>query len=219
MRPCTIRFLAAIILISTFASVQIAAVQSNKSELKLVSILQRYTQKQVDELLQKQLDDLHKTISQHETFERRDALEGQRDTLHGKGILVADGAKLYIVTHKHLIKATELLGATHREVITDFLTAHLETANKSNDINLLNFVSISPAGSPVVFSDDKTDLAIISLQQHSKKLIADYIKQNGGVGIPVQKIGQTGISGINTSAVLPLLKKLQLNEQNPNFNK
>ena len=208
-----------IALITCIGFVQTTTAQSKNSTIRIETVLQRYNQKQVAELLQKQLDDLHKTISQHETFERRDALEGIKDTLHGTGILVAEGPKLYIVAPKHLVKATEPLGVTHREVITDFFIAHLDVPKKTNDINLLNLVSISPEGSPVVFSDDKTDLAIISLQQHSKKLILDYIKQNGGVGIPVQNIGKTNIQDINVSAVVPLLKKLQVNEKNPAFNK
>lgn len=215
MKPAVIKLTFFIALFSIFAATQVVA----QSTLQLVSVLQRYNERQVDELLQKQLDDLHKTISQHETFERRDALAGAKDTVRGVGVLIADGSKLYILTQKHLIKATELLGVTHREVITDFLTAHLNVSKKTNDINLLNLVSISPEASPVIFSDDKTDMAIISLQQRSKKLIVDYIKQNGGRGVPVKNIGKPGWAGLHIEAIVPLLRKLQINERNPNFNK
>jgi hypothetical protein len=219
MRSAFFKTFVVVALFSITAQAQTVPAKWKNSTVSVESILRRYNQQQVHDLLQKQLADLGKTISQHETFERRDALEGIKDTVHGAGILLSDGAKLYIIVPKHLVKATEPLGVTHREVITDFLTAHLDNpAKKTNDINLLNFVSIVPAGSPVVFSDDQTDVAIISLQQKSKKLIADYIKQNGGVGISVQTIAKANIPGINTSAVAPLLKKLQVNEKNPAFN-
>ncbi len=219
MRLLLIRSLTIIGLMSSFAHSQTVPVPQ-KSVVRLEAILQRYTEKQVHDLLQKKLAEIGKTISQHETFEIRDGFEAVKDTVVGKGVLLADGAKLYIVTNKHLVKATSPIGVTQREVITDFLVAHLDIPNKhTDDINLLNFVSVTPEGSPVVFSDDKTDLAIISLQQRTKKMIADYIRQNGAVGIPVQSIGKTDLPSLNKQAIVPLLRKLQVNERSPAFNR
>src|SRR5476649_588780 len=88
-----------------------------KAVVKIEAVQQRYVPEQVDALLKKKLDSIGHTISQHETADIRAEISGIRDTLHGTGLMIADGTKWYLVTAKHIIRATELSNGV--ETITD----------------------------------------------------------------------------------------------------
>jgi len=158
-----------------------------KAVVKVESIQQRYTPEQVDVLLQKKLDSIKHGISQHETYDIRDGLAGIRDTMRGTGLFIADGPKIYLVTAKHIIKATEL--SKGLETITDLVTIKADAADKeTNDIYLLNLTTGFSKYKPFVLSSDDEDLGIISFQKNDYKSIVAYLKQIGVVPIPITTV-------------------------------
>lgn len=161
--------------------------QWKKAVVKIESIQQRYNFAQADVILHKQIDGL-RGISQHDTYSRQDSILTIKDTIRGTGIMVSDGNKIYLVTAKHLIKATENL-SNGLETINDLLSIKFDAANKkSNDISLMNLAANTVNLQPFVFSDNKTDLGIISFQKSNYKMIIAYLKQVGCVPVPIQTI-------------------------------
>lgn len=158
-----------------------------KAVVKVESIQQRYTPEQVDVLLQKKLDSIKHGISQHETYDIRDGLAGIRDTMRGTGLFIADGVKIYLVTAKHIIRATEL--SKGLETITDLVTIRADVADKkTNDIYLLNLTTGFSKYKPFILSSDDLDLGIISFQKNGYKAIVAYLMQIGVVPMPIISI-------------------------------
>jgi V8-like Glu-specific endopeptidase len=161
--------------------------QWKKAVVKIESIQQRYNFAQADVILHKQIDGL-RGISQHDTYSRQDSILTIKDTIRGTGIMISDGNKIYLVTAKHLVKATEKLG-NGLETINDLLSIKTDADNKkSNDISLMNLATNTVNRQPFMFSDDKTDLGIISFQKSNYKMIVAYLKQVGCVPVPIQSI-------------------------------
>ena len=158
-----------------------------KAVVKIESIQQRYNMDQVDVLLHKQIDTL-KGLSQHDKYERQGQLLTIKDTIHGTGLLIADGDKVYMVTAKHLIKATENNG-NEKESINDLISFKVNVnGNVSNDVSLMNLSTNQLNIRPFVFSADDVDLGIISFQKPGYKPILNYLKQIGCVPIPIQTV-------------------------------
>jgi len=161
--------------------------QWKKAVVKIESIQQRYNFAQVDAMLHKQTDSV-KGLSQHEKYNTQGELLTISDTIRGTGFLVSDGNKVYLVTAKHLIKATEN-AANNTEIINDLITIKTNTGNKvSNDISLMNLSENKVSLQPFVFSSNKEDIGIISFQKASHRTILTYMKQEGCVPIPIQSI-------------------------------
>jgi V8-like Glu-specific endopeptidase len=160
-----------------------------KTVVKIESVQQRYTPEQVDVLLQKTLDSIGHVISQHETADIRNAFSAINDTIRGTGVMISDNAKIYMVTAKHIIKATELSNGL--ETIGDHIAIRIDaTDKKTNEISLLNLTNGLTRAKPFVLSSDEDDLAIISFQKTNYyKLVIAYMKQNGVAPIPLQSIG------------------------------
>ena len=160
-----------------------------KAIVKLESIQQRYTFSQVDVLLQKQIDTI-KALSQHDKYNRQAELLTLKDTIRGTALLVSDGAKIYLITARHLIKATENEG-NNLESINDLISIQVKLGNKaSNDISLMNLSTNVIDRRPFVFSSDQIDIGIISFQKSSYKPILAYLKQNGCEPMPIQFIDE-----------------------------
>ncbi|MDB5009226.1 MAG: hypothetical protein JWQ06_15 [Mucilaginibacter sp.] len=173
--------------------------QWKKAVVKIESIQQRYTSAQVDMLLHQQVDTI-KRLSQHEMYSRLDDLVNIKDTIRGTGILVADGTKIYLITAKHLIKATEKL-TNGLETINDLLSIKSNVNNKkSNDISLMNLATNDVPARPFIFSDDQNDIGIISFQKIGYKSIVAYIKQMGCIPVPIQLIDN--LNNMNTNDAL-----------------
>ncbi|MGZ3757446.1 MAG: S1 family peptidase [Mucilaginibacter sp.] len=163
-----------------------------KAVVKIESIQQRYNMDQVDVLLHKQIDTL-KGLSQHDKYERQGQLLTIKDTIRGTGLLIADGDKVYLVTAKHLIKATENNG-TEKESINDLISIRVNVNGKvSNDVSLMNLSTNQLNIRPFVFSADNVDLGIISFQKPGYKPILNYLKQMGCVPIQLQSIEKSVI--------------------------
>jgi V8-like Glu-specific endopeptidase len=160
--------------------------QWKKAVVKIESIQQRYTFDQVDAILHKKLDTI-KGMSQHDRYNQQGELLTIKDTIRGTGILVADGNKIYLVTAKHIIKATDNVGNV--ENINDLISIKTNANGKaSNDISLMNLATNVLNLKPYVFSSNADDLGIISFQKSDYKAIVAYIKQSGCVPIPMQSI-------------------------------
>ena len=158
--------------------------------VKIESIQQRYNFAQVDAILHHQTDTMHH-LSQHEKYNTQGELLTIKDTIRGTGILVSDGNKVYLVTAKHVIKATENT-ASHMETVNDLISMKTDARNKtSNDINLMNLAEGKPGLQPFIFSSDQDDLGIISLQKESYKPILAYLKQMGCTPVSTQSFGDT----------------------------
>jgi V8-like Glu-specific endopeptidase len=177
--------------------------QWKKAVVKIESIQQRYTFDQVDAMLHKKLDTI-KGISQHDRYNQQGELLTIKDTIRGTGILIADGNKIYLITAKHIIKATDNVGNV--ESINDLISIKINANGKvSNDISLMNLATNVMNLRPYVFSSDQNDLAIISFQKNDYKATVAYMKQNGCVPIPVQSIldlnymSSKKVSGLNTN--------------------
>ena len=167
--------------------------QWKKAIVKIESIQQRYTFDQVDAMLHKKLDTI-KGISQHDRYNQQGELLTIKDTIRGTGILIADGNKIYLVTAKHIIKATDNVGNV--ESINDLITIKTNANGKaSNDISLMNLATNVMNLRPYVFSSNADDLGIISFQKSDYKAIVAYIKQSGCIPLPVQAI--QNINNIN----------------------
>ncbi len=165
-----------------------------KAVVKIESVQQRYSPEQIDGILKKKLDSIGHTISQHETADIRGEISGIKDTLRGTGLMISDGTKWYLVTAKHIIKATELSNGA--ETITDQLFIRSDANDKkSNEIPLLSLTTGLTKYKPFVLSSDKEDLIIISFQKSDYKANVAYMKQIGVVPIPVQDISQTEDNG------------------------
>jgi len=170
--------------------------QWKKAVVKIESVQQRYNPEQVDGFLKKKLDSIGHVISQHETADIRGEISGIRDTLRGTGVLIADGSKIYLVTAKHLIKATELSNGA--ETITDQLTIAADASGKkTNEIPLLSLTTGLTRYKPFVLSSDKEDLVIISFQKNDYKTNLVYMKQVGVVAVPIQAIAQMNGSEVS----------------------
>jgi|GEM_PF-5957855 len=160
--------------------------QWKKAVVKIESIQQRYTFDQVDAMLHKKLDTI-KGISQHDRYNQQGELLTIKDTIRGTGILIADGPKIYLVTAKHIIKATDNVG--NIESINDLISIKTNANGKaSNDISLMNLATNVMNLRPYVFSSNADDLGIISFQKNDYKAIVAYIKQSGCVPIQVKSI-------------------------------
>jgi S1-C subfamily serine protease len=178
-------FAATLFTVNTFA--QAPTDQWKKAIVKIESIQQRYNFAQVDVLLHQQVDTI-KRLSQHDMYSRQDDLINLKDTIRGTGLLIADGTKIYLITAKHLVKATEKLG-TGLETVNDLITIKSNiNGKKSNDVSLMNLANNDVHIRPFVFSDDQNDLGIISFQKSNYKAIVAYMKQMGCVPVPVQAI-------------------------------
>jgi len=188
-----ILFIASLICGSAFAQTP-AIVRWKKAVVKIEAVQQRYSPEQIDGFLKKKLDSIGHTISQHETADIRGEISGIKDTLRGTGLMIADGTKWYLVTAKHIIKATELSNGA--ETITDQLFIRsAATDKKTNEIPLLSLTSGLTKYKPFVLSSDKEDLVIISFQKSDYKANVTYMKQIGVVPIPVQDIASAEDSG------------------------
>ena len=164
--------------------------QWKKAVVKIESVQQRYSPDQLDILLQKKLDSIGHVISQHETADIRGELAAIKDTLRGTGLLIADGAKIYLITAKHLIKATELSNGL--ETLTDQLTIRTDATEKqTNTISLLSLTTGLSKFKPFVLSGDKNDLGIISFQKNDYKSTVAYLKQIGVIPVPVEVMVNT----------------------------
>lgn len=181
---------ATLFTVHTFA--QAPTDQWKKAVVKIESIQQRYNFAQIDVLLHEQIDTI-KRLSQHETYSRQDDLISLKDTIRGTGLLVADGTKIYLVTAKHLIKATINL-TTGLETINDLISIKSNINDKkSNEVSLMNLANNNVHIRPFIFSDDQNDLGIISFQKNNYKAIVAYIKQMGCVPVPIQAIDNLAI--------------------------
>lgn len=187
-----------------------------KAVVKIESIQQRYNMDQVDVLLHKQIDTL-KGLSQHDKFERQGQLLTIKDTIRGTGILIGDGDKVYLVTAKHLIKATENNG-NEKESINDLISIKVNINGKvSNDISLMNLSTNQMNIRPFVFSADDVDLGIISFQKPAYKPILNYLKQMGCVPIQLQTVETSVVvsNGDQISLIgFPALQVQNLNNAN-----
>jgi len=186
-----IYFLNTLCIVSLFCSSLLAQTpgvnQWKKAVVKIESVQQRYSPDQLDVLLQKKLDSIGHVISQHETADIRGELAAIKDTLRGTGLLIVDGSKIYLVTAKHLIKATELSNGL--ETLTDQLTIRTDATEKpTNTISLLSLTTGLSKFKPFVLSSDKNDLGIISFQKNDYKSTVAYLKQIGVMPIPLQAI-------------------------------
>jgi len=191
-------FLVFILSISTYAIIyaQHHAVNGHKTNInwqsaivKIESIQQRYNVEQADVLLHKQIDTI-KGLSQHDKFERQGELLTIRDTIRGTGILISSGNGIYLVTAKHIVKATENSG-NEAESINDLISIKAYAGKLiSNNIPLMNLSAPSTSLRPFVFSSDAEDIAVISLQKKSYKAIVAYLKQIGCKAVLTQIIGE-----------------------------
>jgi len=158
-----------------------------KAVVKIESIQQRYNFGQVDAILHKQTDTM-RHLSQHEKYNTQGELLTLKDTLRGTGIIIYDGSKIYLVTAKHLIKATEN-AADNAETINDLISIKTNAGNKiSNDISLMNLSESKVNLQPFVFSSDNNDIGIISFQKESYKKILAYLDLEGCAPVPVNAI-------------------------------
>jgi len=191
MRTYILNTICATLLFCISAFAQSPAIsQWKKAVVKIESVQQRYSPGQVDVFLKKKLDSIGHTISQHETADIRGEISGIKDTLRGTGLMIADGTKIYMVTAKHLIKATELSNGA--ETITDQLAIRTDaTDKKTNEIPLLSLTTGLTKYKPYILSTDKEDLIIISFQKSDYKVNVAYMKQAGVVPVPVQSIAST----------------------------
>jgi V8-like Glu-specific endopeptidase len=165
----------------------ISAEKWQKALVKIESVQQRYNMDQVDVLLHKQIDTL-KGLSQHDKFERQGQLLSIKDTIRGTGLLIADGYKVYLVTAKHLIKATENNG-NEKESINDLISIKVNINGKvSNDVSLMNLSTNQLNIRPFVFSAADIDLGIISFQKSGYQPILNYLKQMGCVPIQLRTV-------------------------------
>ncbi len=138
--------------------------QWKEAVVKIESIQQRYNFRQVDSILEKQTDTI-KALSQHEKYNIQGELLTLRDTIRGTGLLVSDGNKIYLVTAKHLIKATEN-APNGSETINNLIWFKTNIGNKiSNDVSLSNLSRGLTFLQPYVFSPDQNDLGIISFSK------------------------------------------------------
>jgi len=182
MRSVIVKFVLSGLLIVSVANAQTNPGHWKKAVVKIESIMKRYSQQEVDVLLQKKLDSIGHGISQHETYDIMDGFDATKDTIRGTGVFIADGQRIYLVTAKHNIKATGI------NAVSDLLTIWMDASEKkTNDIYLLNLKSTQANAAPFIFSD-KEDLAIISFQRNSHKAIVAYMKRNGLLPIPIQDI-------------------------------
>jgi len=105
------------------------------------------------------------------------------DTLLGSAFLVSDHNKLYLVTAKHLIQST--LNGKNEQLANNFvfIRAGLNINNwqeiKSTYLNIGGLYNKDVNKSPVVFSSDEEDIAIISLQKKETRDIAVYLLKQG----------------------------------------
>jgi len=169
------------------SSEEIGTGRWRKAVVKIESIQQRYNFAQVDAILHKQTDTA-KHLSQHEKYNTQGELLTLQDTIRGTGVLVADGNKIYLVTAKHIIKATEN-AANGIEIMNDLISIKTNVGNKiSNNISLMNLSENRVNLQPFIFSTDQNDIGIISFQKGSYKPIVTYLKQQGCEPIPIKAI-------------------------------
>jgi V8-like Glu-specific endopeptidase len=192
---------------------ELQADQWKKAVVKIESIQQRYNFDQVDVILHNQTDTI-KRLSQHEKYNTQGELLTIKDTIRGTGILLADGNKIYLVTAKHLIKATEN-AANNVETINDLISIKTNVDNKaSNDIGLMNLSENRVNLQPFIFSSDQNDIGIISFQKESYKPILAYLKLEGCVPITVQSISNADDTSTGDEILTVGFPALQGNDHN-----
>ncbi len=117
------------------------------------------------------------------------------DTICGTGVLISNGAKIYVVTAKHLIQAEILKPDQH--TANDLLD--ISASPTSNDQRMgLRGLAQWPVGKPaVLFSSDEDDLAIISLQKASYADAKAQLLKQGRQPLPVALIDGTDRHQVN----------------------
>lgn len=94
------------------------------------------------------------------------------DTLTGTAFLISDSDKVYVVTAKHLIRASIL--DSNQQLINNNI--FISSSTNINDLGLPLFGNGDNRSKSYILSSDNDDIAIISLQKYAYKSILDMIK-------------------------------------------
>jgi hypothetical protein len=116
------------------------------------------------------------------------------DTLTGTAFLIADNDKVYLVTAKHLIRAS--ISGANQQLINDNI--FISSSTNINDLGM-PFASVDNNNNPLkpyILSSDNEDIAIISLQKDAYKNILNMIKSEGFVPLSI-----SSVEAINSSSI------------------
>lgn len=120
------------------------------------------------------------------TYQRPGASVGTKDTLTGTAFLVADSAKVYLVTAKHLMVAA-LIGK-NQQLANNSILINASYVNNDKGIKLLGLSDRNIHKRPFILSSDRLDIAIISFQKNKYKKILAAILKKGRKPVSIDSI-------------------------------
>lgn len=123
------------------------------------------------------------------------------DTLTGTAFLISDNDKVYLVTAKHLIRAS-LLGAD-QQLINNNIFIGFRSSAKIDDLGIpLASDGNNNSLKSYILSSDNDDIAIISLQKGANKSILDKIKSEEFIPISISSVEAVNSSSIGDQRFL-----------------
>lgn len=160
-----------------------------RSIIKLEGVQMRYSFEEISKQLLKRLEAIP-NFTQRESADIREEYSSAKDTIRGTAFLINDGAKMYMVTAKHLIVSKEKTDGM--EDLNSLIVGKVNLNGQiSNDINMIGLTYYFGRQPTFAFSSDKDDVAVISFASKNFKNYADYLKLIGCVAIPLQAIATT----------------------------
>jgi V8-like Glu-specific endopeptidase len=182
-----------------FAQAPANTEEFKKSIIKLEGVQMRYSFEEISRQLLKRLESMP-NFTQRESADIREEYSSAKDTIRGTAFLINDGAKMYMVTAKHLIISKEKTDGM--EDINPLIVGKVNLNGQiSNDINMIGLTYYFSRQPTFAFSSDNDDVAVISFASKNFKNYADYLKAIGCVPIPVQSITDAVSKGDELIAV------------------
>jgi V8-like Glu-specific endopeptidase len=157
-----------------------------RSIVKLEGVQMRYSFEEISKQLLKRLEAIP-NFTQRESADIREEYSSAKDTIRGTAVLISDGAKMYMVTAKHLIVSKEKTDGM--EDLNSLIVGKVNLNGQlSNDINMIGLTYYFSRQPTFAFSSDQDDVAVISFASKNFKNYADYLKRIGCVPIPLQAL-------------------------------
>ncbi len=171
---------------NSFAQTPAQTEEFKKAIVKLEGIQMRYSFDEISSNLLKRIEGIN-NITQRETADIREEYALAKDTVRGTAVLIADGAKMYMVTAKHLVVSKEPVFG--KQNLNELIVGKVNVNGRiSNDINFIGLTAYVAKVGPFAFSSDADDIAVISFAQKDYVNYADYLKGIGCVPIPLSAI-------------------------------